>query len=48
MVFPWGQAHVMSYSFITAMERLANKLPTAKVTSLVCCVNHGEAIHIHR
>lgn len=49
MVSSWGQAHVMSYSFIIAMERLANKLPTAaaaKVTSLVCCVNYDEAINI--
>lgn len=49
MVFSWGQEHAVSYSFIIATERLANKLPTAaaaaKVTSWVCCVNHGEAIN---
>lgn len=49
MVFSWGQAHVMNYSIIIAMERLVNKLPiaaAAKVTSLVCCVNCEEAINI--
>lgn len=48
MVFSWSQEHVVSYSFIIATERLANKLPTAaaaKVTSWVCCVNYGEAIN---
>lgn len=48
MVFSWGQEHLVSYSFIIATERLANNLPTAaaaKVTSWVCCVNHGEAIN---
>lgn len=49
MMFSWGQEHVVSYSFIIATERLANKLPAAataaKVTSWVCCVNRGQAIN---